>query len=357
MDSKHFISRNSNSPIAFNTKWEAPSNIALIKYWGKTEPQIPKNPSLSFTLSSSVTTTAVTFTPNPGATFSFEFAFEGVLKPDFHPKLNVFFNRIKPYIPWIDSYSLKIESRNSFPHSSGIASSASAMAALSLCLLDMEKTLFPELDPTYFNQKASFLARLGSGSAARSIEGPLCFWGKNSCRKDSSDLYSTPFGPSLNPIFSTYQDSILLVDKGSKQVSSTQGHQLMHNHPFAEKRFIQANQNLSKLVPLMEAGDLEGFIEIVESEALSLHAMMMTSLPYFILMQPQTLSIIQKVWDFRKTTQTPLCFTLDAGANVHLLYPKHTREKVADFIEAELADFCQNRQYLIDAVGSGAKKV
>ena len=60
---------------------------------------------------------------------------------------------------------------------------------------------------------------------------------------------------------------------------------------------------------------------------------------HFILMQPQTLSIIQKVWDFRKTTQTPLCFTLDAGANVHLLYPKHTREKVAAFIEAELADF------------------
>ena len=130
-----------------------------------------------------------------------------------------------------------------------------------------------------------------------------------------------------------------MVDKGSKQVSSTQGHQLMHNHPFAEKRFIQANQNLSKLVPLMEAGDLEGFIEIVESEALSLHAMMMTSLPYFILMQPQTLSIIQKVWDFRKTTQTPLCFTLDAGGKCSFALPQTYSRKGSGFYRSRISRF------------------
>jgi diphosphomevalonate decarboxylase len=98
-------------------------------------------------------------------------------------------------------------------------------------------------------------------------------------------------------------------------------------------------------------------MRIVETEALSLHAMMMTSNPYFILMQPNTLEIIQKVWKYRKETQIPLCFTLDAGANVHLLYPQKNKEEVGAFIAAELVSFCEQGQYLFDEVGTGAKKV
>ena len=357
MDETHFISSTTNFPVPLTTRWEAPSNIALVKYWGKTEPQLPKNSSLSFTLSSSVTTTEVEFKANDKKTFEFEFYFEGVLKPDFHPKLNSFFKRIHHYIPWIALYSLKINSHNSFPHSSGIASSASAMAALSMCIMDMEKTLFPETTAAEFYRKASFLARLGSGSAARSIEGPVTLWGKNTPQESSSDLYASPFGNRLHSVFTAYQDTILLVDKGSKAVSSTQGHQLMHNHPFAEQRFVQAETNLERLLVVMQSGNLDEFISIVETEALSLHAMMMTSNPYFILMQPNTLKIIQKVWDFRKQTQIPLCFTLDAGANVHLLYPQSNKKEVRTFIADHLAVYCEQGQYLFDEVGSGAKKV
>ena len=231
------------------------------------------------------------------------------------------------------------------------------MAALSLCLMDMERKLIPETSTEDFCKKASFLARLGSGSAARSVEGPVTLWGKNSIQKSGSDLYATPFGADLNPIFSSFQDTILLVDKGTKAVSSTQGHQLMHNHPFAAQRFIQARHDLANLVPIMKLGDLDGFMRIVETEALSLHAMMMTSNPYFILMQPNTLEIIQKVWEYRKETQIPLCFTLDAGANIHLLYPKQNSEAVGTFIKADLAAYCEQGQYLFDEVGTGAKKV
>ena len=170
MENPSFISSADQAAVPFKTKWQAPSNIALVKYWGKTEPQLPKNPSLSFTLSSSVTTTEVDFSPNNRETFEFEFYFEEALKADFNPKLNSFFDRIKTYIPWLNSYSLRIRSQNSFPHSSGIASSASAMAALSLCLMDMERKLFPEIAEVDFYKKASFLARLGWGSAARSVE-------------------------------------------------------------------------------------------------------------------------------------------------------------------------------------------
>ena len=75
--------------------------------------------------------------------------------------------------------------------------------------------------------------------------------------------------------------------------------------------------------------------KITESEALTLHAMMMTSMPYFILMKPNTLEIINRIWKFRKETKIPVCFTLDAGANVHLLYPENTTQKVLDFINPD----------------------
>ena len=103
-------------------------------------------------------------------------------------------------------------------------------------------------------------------------------------------------------------------------------------------------------------GDLEHFIDLVESEALCLHAMMMTSNPSFVLMQPNTLSIIKKVENFRFQTQLPLCFTLDAGANVHLLYPLQNRIPIIDFIQEELVVHCQKGQYIEDQVGNGAKK-
>jgi diphosphomevalonate decarboxylase len=155
--------------------------------------------------------------------------------------------------------------------------------------------------------------------------------------------------------FKNYQDTILLVDKGEKQVSSTVGHDLMHNHPYAERRFAQAHDNLSQIKSILTAGNVAEFIKLVESEALTLHAMMMTSMPYFILMKPNTLEIINKIWKFRNETQNPVCFTLDAGANVHVLYPENVKETVLQFIQSELVGYCQNGQYICDEIGTGAK--
>jgi diphosphomevalonate decarboxylase len=149
----------------------------------------------------------------------------------------------------------------------------------------------------------------------------------------------------------------LLVDEGEKQVSSTVGHQLMYNHPFANQRFKQANDNILKIAEVLQNGNLKQFIEIVESEALSLHAMMMTSNPYFILMKPNTLSIIHKIWEFRATTKSNICFTLDAGANVHVLFPESEKENVNIFIINELIQFCNKNHYICDRVGIGAKLI
>ena len=338
--------------------YRSPSNIALVKYWGKKEHQIPANPSISFTLDTCATTTTVTYKKLDSKTsnFSFDLLFEGKPKEDFKPKIGLFLKRTEPYLPFLKDYHFTIETSNSFPHSSGIASSASGMSALALCLMELERELNPAMDADYFKKKASFLARLGSGSACRSIEGDLMQWGAHKDTLNSSDLFAIKYPYKVHPVFKNYQDTILLVDKGSKQVSSSLGHNLMHDHPFAENRFDQAHKNLSKLKSIFEQGNLLHFIKIVESEALTLHAMMMTSMPYFMLMKPNTLEIINKIWSFRATSKTHVCFTLDAGANVHILYPESEKEKVYQFISNELVAYCENGQYICDQIGNGAQK-
>ena len=354
---QRFISSNAQPhQVAYHTKWQAPSNIALVKYWGKTAPQLPKNASLSFTLSGAQTQTEVNFTPlsSSAKKVSFSILFEGKEKPSFRPKLEAFFDHIVASQPFLLHYDVAISSHNTFPLSSGIASSASSLAALAACLVDFESQLSP-IDEKLKFEKISFLARLGSGSACRSVQGPMMAWGTHPSLETSSDLTAVTVD-DIHPIFTTYCDTILLVDKGQKQVSSTLGHKLMHNHPYASQRFAQANAQITALLPVLKSGNLDDFIPIVEKEALDLHAMMMTSNPYFILMQPNTLHIINAVWKFRAETEIPLCFTLDAGANVHLLYPSNVADSVKAFIASDLLQFCQNRQCVHDVVGMGIKK-
>ncbi|WP_298477521.1 diphosphomevalonate decarboxylase [uncultured Maribacter sp.] len=360
MTEKYFIpSEYQNQIEKGEVTWKSPSNIALIKYWGKEANQIPANPSISFTLDACATTTNLKFTRRKerGTEFSIDLFFEGKRKEDFKPKIITFLERVEEYLPFLKQYHFIIETSNSFPHSSGIASSASGLSALALGLMSLEKELNPKMTEEFFVKKASFLARLGSGSAARSIEGDLVEWGAHNGIENSSNFYAIKYPYAVHSVFKKYHDTILLVDKGQKEVSSTVGHNLMHGHPFSQQRFEQAHGNLTKLKGVFEKGDLKTFIEIVESEALTLHAMMMTSLPYFVLMKPNTLEIINKIWEFRKKTNSNVCFTLDAGANVHVLYPESEKDVIFQFIKDELVAFCQNGQYICDRIGFGAKKM
>jgi len=338
--------------------WSSPSNIALVKYWGKKENQIPENPSISFTLDACKTTTTLKFSKKEDdGMLSFDVFLDGEIKDDFKPKIETFFLRIETYLPFLKNYHFIIETSNTFPHSSGIASSASGMSALSLCLMSIEKEFDANMTNDYFNKKASFIARLGSGSACRSIEGDLIVWGKHNNIKGSSNLFGVKYPYEVHEVFKNFHDTILLVDKGEKKVSSTVGHNLMHEHSFAQERFIQANENLDKLIRVLKSGDLKTFIEIIESEALTLHAMMMTSIPYFILMKPNTLKIINRIWAFREETGLHISFTLDAGANIHVLYPESEADQANKFIKNELVAYCQNGHYICDRIGFGAKQL
>ncbi len=359
MDEKEFVpNKYSKNLEDGSVTFQSPSNIALVKYWGKYGEQLPKNASISFTLSKCHTQTKLSFEKIAASNnFNFEVFLDGKRELSFEPKIQRFFERVETYLPFLKDYKFKIETSNSFPHSSGIASSASGMSALALCLVSIEEELDIDYLDDYVYKKASFLARLGSGSASRSIEGPLVVWGEHPEIENSTNLFGTKFPMEVHENFENYQDTILLVDKGEKQVSSTVGHDLMQNHPFAEQRFQQANFNISKLIPILKSGNLSEFIKIVESEALSLHAMMMTSMPYFILMKPNTLEIINRIWKFREETGSSVCFTLDAGANVHVLFPKSEKETVSSFVKKELSKFCRNGEFIEDEVGLGAKLI
>ncbi|GGE04509.1 diphosphomevalonate/mevalonate 3,5-bisphosphate decarboxylase family protein [Psychroflexus salis] len=358
MDFEQFKFLKTNQlPQKIELKSTSPSNIALVKYWGKADIQIPKNTSISFTLSNCYTATQLQLVAKTKVEEKTQIKVEldGVSTPSFHPKIEKFLKLIEEYCPYVNHYHFSIQTQNTFPHSSGIASSASGMSALAMCLMQLEKKIDPEVSHDFILKKASFLARLGSGSASRSIQGKLMLWGKHAQVNESSDLYAIALKQDLHPIFKDYQDSILLVDKGQKKVSSTLGHSLMNGHPFAEKRFEQAQHNCSDLLEILKSGNLEAFMTLVESEALTLHAMMMSSRPYFMLMTTNTLAVLNAIWEFRKTTRIPVCFTLDAGANVHLLYPKQHQKNVVHFIDQSLKQYCENQQVIHDEVGKGAE--
>ena len=291
--------------------------------------------------------------------FGFRFFFEGQENPAFGAKIERFLLDNQAFFPFINQLHLTVESRNTFPHSSGIASSASSMSAFVMGLLELERSLsLSKSRPIDLDlQKASYFSRLASGSAARSVFPKMALWGATDCCKDSSDEYAVSLENVIHPVFKTYRDSILIVSGEAKSVSSRAGHGLMEGNPYAPARYAQANENIKNLLEALKSGDLDTFIHITESEALQLHALMMCSNPSFILMKPNTLRIIEAVRDFRSETQIPLCFTLDAGPNVHLLYPESEAEKVEELIKRDLVTYCNQGRWIADHVGDGPKSL
>ena len=325
----------------------SPSNIAIVKYWGKHGNQLPNNPSISFTLNNCFTETKVTYSQieNPNS-IEMDFYFEGKENQAFKSKIEKYLQENKEHFTFLNGLHLNIESYNSFPHSSGIASSASSMSALILCLLGIKYK-----DNEINLQEASYLSRLASGSAARSVYPTMTLWGRTPSLPESSDEYAISIADMINPVFKSYHDSILIVSSKEKSVSSRAGHSLMNNHPMAENRYATARKNTEDLLTILKQGDLEGFIKIAESEANQLHDLMATSTPSYTLKEENTINIIEKILEFRKETCLPICYTLDAGPNVHLLYPDSCSEQVHSFIDEVLKNYCFNNKWIDDNNG------
>lgn len=368
-----FIGNNAFELSSQKISVSCPSNIALIKYWGKYANQIPANPSISYTLNYCKTNTEMEFIANES--FSVKTFLAGEEELTFAKKIEEYFKNIEPYLPWILKGKYILKTENTFPHSSGIASSASGFGAIAKCLMELEgrfqtqntgHDIFNDNSKPIDNnqklatnlQKASFLARLGSGSACRSLYDGLVVWGETEVLESSSNLYAVQYpNDEIHSVFKSFNDWVLLINEGQKSVSSTLGHRLMNTNPYAERRFQEARENFVLMKDILKSGDIKRFIKLVEREALTLHAMMMMSNPAFILMKTGTMEVINKIWKFREETNLPLFFTLDAGANVHLLFPNLNQTSndqqlttIVDFIEKELIQHTQNGGVVKDEI-------
>lgn len=337
-------------------QWSAPSNIAIVKYWGKKGVQEPLNASVSFSLSKAQTFTRLEFEYIGTANHpSVEVWLDGVPQPLFQPKIEQFIQLLTPYFPWVLHFHLKIHTHNTFPHSSGIASSASGMACLAFCLAEMG-TLIQEESPATSSLLVSGIARMGSGSACRSVYGGWNLWGKTEAFKNSSDSYAVPL-THIAPNFQTIHNTILILQSGSKPLSSSEGHKLMDVHPYRQNRIAQAHTHTQQLLEALAQNNWELFGQIAESEALSLHALMVNSARGYTLLTQSSWEAIHRVREFRNATGIPVYFTFDAGPNMHLLYPQAHLHRVSQFVQDELLALCENRFVIHDQIGTGPKKL
>jgi diphosphomevalonate decarboxylase len=348
--STKYLDKNQYQIADASIEVSCPSNIALVKYWGKYDGQIPANPSISYSLKHCKTITKIEFLAHQD--FEVELYLNEQRHDEFAKKLEKYFRSIAPYLGFVLQGKYIIHTHNTFPHSSGIASSASGFGAIAKALVGLAEQFSQPLAEDFKQEKSSFLARLGSGSACRSLYNGLVVWGETEVMANSSNLYAVPYPEAdVHPVFKQFNDWVLLIHEGEKMVSSSFGHSLMNGNPYAEKRFTEAHKNMQHLKHILKSGDLQAFGQLLEHEALTLHAMMMMSAPAFILMKPQTLNAIDKIWEYRKFTNNPLYFTLDAGANLHLLFPKNNKEaEIMEFIEAELRPFTQKGNIVKDEV-------
>jgi diphosphomevalonate decarboxylase len=313
------------------------------------------------TLSTAYTEMTLDYSPvsaksSPGL----EFLFEGRKEEIFEKKIADYFRSLATEYPVINEYSFKISSFNTFPHSTGIASSASSMSALGLCLADFLSRAGGELPSRFsagFLQQASYLSRLASGSACRSVYGGFVIWGRVPELAGTSDEFAIPFPYEVHQAFKGMKDAILVVSSKEKMISSRAGHSLMDGHPYAEARYRMAMSNLLDLSVALRSGDLAEFARITESEALNLHALMMSSHPSYLLIEPNTLNIVNAVRLFRKETKIPVCFTLDAGPNVHVLYLEENADIIRTWIDEELVKFCEREKWIDDGIGEGPEKL
>jgi diphosphomevalonate decarboxylase len=340
------------------TKFSVPSNIAFVKYWGKKGRQLPLNPSISMTLAHCYTEMSVSYIIDEDKPGVDEFIFEDEGQEAFKVKIEKYLLDISDIYPIGQKLRLKINSKNTFPHSAGIASSASAMGALACCLAEIESEIEGTasfLDhPELFRKRATFLARLASGSAARSIFPGFVSWGKSGVLENSSDEYAMVVS-DIHPSFTRLCDSVLIVSQDPKSVSSSEGHRLMNAHLYKNSRIEQANENYRVLLNYLKNGEWDCFGEVLENEALTLHGLMMSSNPSYVLLLPESLVLIEKIRRYRKQFGLQMYFTIDAGPNIHLIYPEKDKAQVIQFMEKYLAKDC--KVIIHDQIGEGPKKL
>jgi len=312
-------------------------NLAFIKYWGNRDNtlRLPSNGSISMNLDGLYTRTTVSFQPSLPYD---ELIING------HEVMGAGLDRISYILDIIRGMAniydqAEVISENNFPSGAGIASSAAAFAALALA---GSKAAGLELS----EPELSRLARRGSGSAARSIPGGFVEWQAGESDEDS-------FAFSIaEPGHWDLVDCVAIVSAAHKKTGSTEGHSVAPTSPLQAARVADAPRRLEICRRAILERDFDAFASIVELDSDMMHAVMMTSTPQLHYWKPASLEVMNYVRQWRMDG-LPVCYTVDAGPNVHVLCP----ESEVHIVEKKLREIRGVDNVLVARTGGPAKIV
>lgn len=313
----------------------AHSNIAFVKYWGNSSHRLrlPANSSLSMNLDRLHTTATVQWSSDDDSdsvTINGAPADDAALRR-VSEHLHLLRRRFKTKM------FARVQSRNNFPMGAGIASSASSFAALTLAGA-------AALDEELSERELSTIARRGSGSAARSIPSGYVEW----FAADSHELsYAETF---VDYDYWDLADVIAIVSRAHKRVGSTAGHAAADTSILQKTRIDNAPQRLNEVKNAIVNRDFERFARAVEEDSNLMHAVMMTSRPALFYWQPTSLAVMNAVRQWREEDGIQVCYTLDAGPNVHCICVKEDAEKV----KTRLGEMSDAIEVLSASAGRGA---
>ena len=310
-------------------------NIAFIKYWGNRDERLrlPVNGSISMNLSGLETRTTVTFDPS--------LPHDNLLlngRRSTGPALNrvcAMLDRVRA-MAGITPHAA-VQSENNFPMGAGIASSASAFAALAAAAAAAAGLNLPESD-------LSRLARSGSGSASRSVPAGFVEW-----QAGNGDADSFAFSIA-SPDHWDLVDCIAVVSQAHKRTGSTEGHELASTSPVQAARVVDAPRRLKICREAILNRDFHAFASIVEQDSNLMHGVMMTSAPPLLYWEPGTLSVMHQVASWREKG-LPVCYTIDAGPNVHVL----CLSSVLESVQQGLRQLTGVRDVLVARPGGGVR--
>lgn len=312
----------------------APSNIAFIKYWGKKDEvlRLPANGSISVNQSNLFTTTTVEFSPAYNEDIVI---IDGKQDKEESARVIRHLNRIRTLAKI--SHKARVVSKNSFPTAGGLASSASGFAALTVAGAKAAGLKLSE-------KELSILARQGSGSACRSIPDGFVEW-------LDGETSETSYAVSLFPA-EHWDLSIIAVLFGHEQkdILTTEGMNVASTSPFYKTRQSHMKQKILVIKKAMEQKNFKAFGEIIESEAMELHVIMLTSKPSLMYWAPQTIHTMKLVRKWR-TEGLPSYFTIDAGPHLHLICEKKNEKKLIN----KLKDVKETYDVIVNYPSIGAR--
>jgi len=298
-------------------------NIALIKYWGNRDHalRLPANSSLSMNLAALATTTTVEFRSDLDA--------DSVTIDDAEATASAR-ERVSTHLDRVRALAsiqrkASVISRNNFPAGTGLASSASAFAALTVAACAAAGLQLS-------TDALSRLARRGSGSACRSVPGGFVLW--DACGADAGGEDNCSFGRTIAPPDHwDLRNVVAIVESAHKAAGSTEGHAIAETSPFQAVRVASTPERLERCRAAILARDFPALADVIEQDALAMHAVMMTGTPSLLYWRPATLAVMQAVRAWR-AEGLAVAFTIDAGPNVHCICPAESSTQVKHLIRA-----------------------